>query len=217
MRRISAGKARKGITRSQARSQTCRAAVRVLLADQAARQLVEHLSGLLGVGCGVDPSELAGAALAFPPGEVAQRLPDQVDDAGLVDRLREDAVDRLRETGEAVRADEEHVGDAAVAELGQEARPEAGPLRLLDPEAEAVALALERDPDRHVDSLLAHDLLVADRDLHRVQVDDDVQLIERPALPGADVALDRSRRRSGRAWARSAARTTRPGRAAARP
>src|SRR6266508_3897105 len=193
MRRISAGKARKGITRSQARSQTCRAAVRVLLAGPGGRQLVEHLSGGVGVGGGVDPSELAGAALAFPPGEVAQRLPDQVDDAGLVDRLREDSVDRLRETGEAVRADEEHVGDAAVAELDQDARPEAGPLRLLDPEAEAVALALERDPDRHVDGLLAHDLLVADRDLHRVRVDDDVQLIERPALPGADVALDRRR------------------------
>src|SRR6266581_4565245 len=46
-------------------------------------------------------------------------------------------------------------------------------------------------PDRDVHRLLAHDLLVADRDLHRVQVDGDVELLERPALPGADVVLDR--------------------------
>jgi len=62
----------------------------------------------------------------------------------------------------------------------RDARPEAGALGLLDPEAEAVAFALERDTDRDVDGLLAHDLLVADRHLHRVQVDDDVQLLERP-------------------------------------
>ena len=60
------------------------------------------------------------------------------------------------------------------------ARPEAGAFGLFDPEAEAVAFALERDADRDVDGLLADDLLVADRDLHRVQVDDDVQLLERP-------------------------------------
>jgi hypothetical protein len=41
------------------------------------------------------------------------------------------------------------------------------PFALLDPEAEAVALALERDPDRDVDGPLAHDLLVADRNLGR--------------------------------------------------
>jgi hypothetical protein len=114
-----------------------------------------------------------------------------VDDAGLVDRLREDGVDRFREAGEAVRANEEHVLDATVAQLGQHARPETGALALLDPEAEAVAFAVEGDPDRDVDGLLAHDLLVADRDLQRVQVDDHVQLLERPALPGPDVVLDR--------------------------
>jgi hypothetical protein len=112
---------------------------------------------------------------------------------GLVDGLREDGVDRLGEAGQPVGADEEHVLDAAVPELGHDARPEAGTLALLDPEAEAVARPLERDPDRGVDRPLAHNLLVADRDLHRVQVDDDVQLLERPALPGAHVVLDRGR------------------------
>src|SRR6266511_645840 len=116
MRRISVGKARKGITRSQARSQTCRAAVRVLLSAQAA----------------VSSSSTCRA------------------------------------------------WSASAAVLGQNTRPEAGALGLLDPKAEAVAFALERDADRDVDGLLADDLLVADRDLHRVQVDGDVQLLERP-------------------------------------
>src|SRR6266516_4786377 len=191
MRRISSGKARKGMTRSQARSQTGEGGGARLAVGPGGGELIEHLAGGVSVGCGVDPAQLAGAALAFSPGEIAQALADEVDDAGLVDRLREDGVDRLRETGEAVGADEEHVLDAAVAKLGHDARPEAGALGLLDPEAETVTLAFEGDPDRDVDGLLADDLLVADRDLHRVQADGHVQLLERPALPGADVVLDR--------------------------
>src|SRR6266496_2945216 len=54
-----------------------------------------------------------------------------------------------------------------------------------------VAIGVTLDGERDRDGLLADDLLVADRDLHRVQVDGDVQLLERPALPGADVVLDR--------------------------
>ena len=92
---------------------------------------------------------------------------------------------------QAVGADEQDVLDAAVAELGQHARPEAGAFGLLDPEAQAVALTVEGDPDRDVDGLLTDDLLVADRDLERVQVDDHVQLLERPALPQPHVVLDR--------------------------
>src|SRR6266511_1070974 len=193
IRRISSGKARNGITRSQARSQTARAAVRVLLLAHAWLSSSSTWACLVGVGGGVDAAQLARAAPAFLPGEVAQRLADKVDDAGLVDRLREDGVDRLREAGQPVGADEEHVLDAAVAQIGEHARPEAGALALLDPEAETVALALERDADSDVDGLLAHDLLIADRHLQRVQVDDDVQLVERPGLPGADVVLDRAR------------------------
>src|SRR5207245_10966702 len=117
-------------------------------------ELVEHLACLVGVGGGVDAAQFARAALAFFPGEVAQRLADEVDDAGLIDRLREDGVDRLRETGQPVSADEEHVLDAAVAEIGEHARPEAGAFALLDPEAETVARPLERDADRDVDGLL---------------------------------------------------------------
>ena len=105
-----------------------------------------------------------------------------MDDAGLVDARREDGVDRLGEAGEAVGADEEHVPDAAVSELGQHARPEAGALGLLDPKAEAITFALEGDADRDVDGLLAHDLLVADRHLHRVQVDVRVHRAERAGL-----------------------------------
>ena len=43
------------MTRSQARSQTWSAAVRVLLSAQAVGELVEHLPGGVGVGGGVDP------------------------------------------------------------------------------------------------------------------------------------------------------------------
>src|SRR5438477_1586519 len=155
-------------------------------------EFVEYLAGLVGVGGGVDAAQLAGAGPAFFPGEVAQRLADEMDDAGLVDAQGKDGSDRVGEAGEAVGANKDDVLDAAVSQFGQHARPEAGALALFDPEAEAVAGALERDADRDVDGLLAHDLVVADRHLQRVEVDDDVELLERPALPGGHVVLDRT-------------------------
>src|SRR5207245_3591317 len=44
-------------------------------------ELVERRAGGVGVGGGVDATQLGGAALAFLPGEVAQRLTHEVDDA----------------------------------------------------------------------------------------------------------------------------------------
>ena len=55
---------------------------------------------------------------------------------------------------EAVGADEEHVLDAAVAQIGEHARPEAGALGLLDPQAKHVTFALERNADSDIDGLV---------------------------------------------------------------
>src|SRR3989304_36711 len=110
MRRISSGEARKGITPPPARAPNGgggegdppppgpvpggEGGGGGLAVGPGAGQLIEHLSGLVGVGGGVDTPELARTALALLPGEVAQALADEVDDAGLIDRLRGDGVDR---------------------------------------------------------------------------------------------------------------------------
>ncbi|MFN8187205.1 MAG: hypothetical protein U0R69_09000 [Gaiellales bacterium] len=78
-------------------------------------------------------------------------------------------------------ADDRDIAGAAVFRSPvSNARPEACAFCSLDPEAETVALAVQRHTDGEVDRLLANDLLLADRDLQGVQVDNDVQLLERP-------------------------------------
>ena len=100
-------------------------------------------------------------------------------------------VDRLGEAREAVGADKQDVAHTAVLEVGHDACPEARALAFFGPQAEAFALACERDADRDVHGAFLDDLLFADRDHQGVQVDDDVDLLERPALPRPHVVLDR--------------------------
>jgi DNA-binding CsgD family transcriptional regulator len=64
-------------------------------------------------------------------------------------------------------------------------------LRSFDPDAEAVTLAVERHADRDVHCLAPDDLRLSDRDDHRVEVDDDVELLARARLPGPHVVRDR--------------------------
>jgi hypothetical protein len=102
-----------------------------------------------------------------------------------------DGFDGVREPGETVRADEQDVAHSAVLEVGQDAGPEPGAFGALDPQPEAVALALEGDPDGHLHRLSADDLGLADGDHHGVQIDDHVDLFQRPRLPPPNVVGDR--------------------------
>ena len=74
-------------------------------------------------------------------------MPDQVNHAGLDDRLRKDCVDRLGKALQAVDDGDQDVLDAAVPQLVHDAQPELRALCRLDPDAEnvlgAVGLALE--------------------------------------------------------------------------
>lgn len=60
-------------------------------------------------------------------------MADQINDAGLDDRLRKDGGDRLGKSLQAVDDGDQNVGDAAVLQLVHDAQPELGPFGLLDP------------------------------------------------------------------------------------
>jgi len=98
-----------------------------------------------------------------------------------------DGLDRLGEAGQPVDAAHEYVLDAAGLQIGQDLQPELGALCLLKPHAEHVAVALEVHPDRQITGEVAHCLPVADLDHERVQVEDRVDLLKRPGLPGLGV------------------------------
>jgi hypothetical protein len=60
-------------------------------------------------------------------------------------------------------------------------------LGFADPQAEQVLLAFEVDAERHINGLVLHRPARAPLQMDRVQVQDRVDRIERPALPGAHV------------------------------
>ena len=103
--------------------------------------------------------------------------------AGLDGRVREGRLDRLREAGEPVDADEQDVGDAAGLQIGEDVQPELRALGLLEPQAEHVTLAVEVDAQRHVARLVSDRMPVADLHDQRVEVDDRVDALQRPVLP----------------------------------
>jgi hypothetical protein len=104
-------------------------------------------------------------------GRVAERGPDQVDDAGLGDGLRPDRADGVGQALESVAHDHADVCDAAVLDLGQDVQPVLGSLTAVaGPQSEDLPGALDRDRERHVDGLVG-DLAVAELHMHAVDED----------------------------------------------
>jgi hypothetical protein len=93
----------------------------------------------------------------------------------------------LGEAGQPVAADDEHVTDPAVAQLGAHPGPELGSLAGLHPDPEHVLDPVQVDPDGDVGGLVADLVTVADLHHQRIQVDDRVDLLQRPGLPGLDL------------------------------
>ena len=145
---------------------------------------------MVAVGGRVDLAQVLRDLLLVAVGHEAQARADLVDEARLHPGLREDGLDRLGEAGEPVDAADEHVAHAALLELAQDLQPELGALGALKPHPEHVALALAVHADRQVAGAVPHGLPVADLDDQRVEVDDRVDGLQRPGLPGLRVLQD---------------------------
>ena len=152
---------------------------------------LERLQRRVGVDGGVDRPEVAGDLLAFAAGDVAEAVPDQVDDAGLHPRLGEHRFDRFGEPLEPVDAGDQDVLDAALLEVVQDLEPELRALALLEPHPEHVPVAFEGDAQREVAGPALHAARFSDLDHEAVEEHDRVEVIERPLLPGTHVLHDR--------------------------
>src|SRR5215207_8443311 len=111
----------------------------------------------------------------------SSEMPDQMHDAGLDDRLREDGVDRFGESLQAIDNGDENVADAPVPEFVHDAQPELGAFGVLDPQAENILRAVCLDAD--VDRLVADHALVSDLDPHCVEEDERVTRLQWTVLP----------------------------------
>ena len=76
-------------------------------------------------------------------------------------------------------------------EVVEDLHPELGALGLLEPHAEHVAVAVERDPEREVQRAALDRAALADLQHHAVQEHDRVDVLQRPLGPVAHVVHDR--------------------------
>ena len=115
---------------------------------------------------------------------------DRMHDAGLDLGLRTDGRDRLGEALQAIHHGDQHILDAAVLELGHDAKPELGAFALLDPQPQDLLGAISPDPERHVDGLVADQGLLADLHPQRVKEDQRIDRLQRAGLPSRDLVQD---------------------------
>ena len=152
--------------------------------------LVEGLElglGLVGVDGGVDRLQVAGDLLTLAARHVLEAVADQVHDARLHGRLREDRLDRVGEPGEPVDTRDQDVLHAALLEIGQDLHPELRALGLLEPHAQHITVAVQRDAEGEVERAALHAAAVADLEHHAVEEHDWVDVLQRPLAPVANV------------------------------
>ena len=147
-------------------------------------ELVERRPGGGGVDGGVDRLQVALELVPVLAGGQPERVADQVDDAGLHDRLRPHVADHVGQALQPVADHEERVRHAAVAcrsvsTLIQNFAP-SPPVPAHSPRMSL--LPVQGDPDRGVDRPVG-DLPVADLDHDRVDEDRRVDLVQRPVRP----------------------------------
>jgi hypothetical protein len=89
--------------------------------------------------------------------------------------------------GQSIAADDEHVTHAAVAQLGAHPSPELRALTGLHPDPQHVLGPIQVDTHGDVRGPVTDLVAIADLHHQRIQVDDRVDLLQRPALPGLDL------------------------------
>lgn len=96
---------------------------------------------------------------------MAKPVAQQMDHAGLYDRVIPHRADSPRKPLKPIADHHAQVGDAAVFDLGQHRQPELGPPAAAGPQPEDVALAGAGHPYRDVDGAVG-DLAIADHHEH---------------------------------------------------
>ena len=111
-------------------------------------------------------------------------------DTGLDQGFVPDGGDRRREAGQPVAAHDQRVAQAAVLQLGEDVQPELRAFGVLQPDAQHVLDTVHIDADDQVGCLVGDHAAVADLHAQRVDVEDGVDVINGPVLPGSYLIRD---------------------------
>jgi hypothetical protein len=107
--------------------------------------------------------------------------------AGLHRGGRPGRLDRLGKPGQPITTDDEHVAYPTVAQLGAHPSPKLRALTGLHPDPEHVLGSVKVDTHRNMRGPVTDLVAIADLHHERIEVDDRVDLLQRPALPGLDL------------------------------
>ena len=89
------------------------------------------------------------------------------------------AFDGVTETGQSVATDDQHIGHAPVLELGDNPEPELGAfVAFAEPEAQNMFVAVDIDGHCDIDGPVHHDVIGADFDNDRIQIQDRIHRVE---------------------------------------
>ncbi len=147
------------------------------------------------------------ASQRWPVG-VVERRAQQMDHTGLHDRRRPHLADGLGQPFAPIADQHAPVADAAIAQFGEDLRPELA--AAAGPQPEDVAAAVDGDGQRDLDRPVG-DLPVADLHMNRIQEDHRTHRVERPVLPTRPSRRGPCRRRRRRSASTPRRRTPRPG------
>ena len=110
-------------------------------------------------------------------------MTQQMHDTGLDLSVREDAIDSVWKSLQAINNGDQGVGDAPVTQLVRHAHPELRALGLLDPDPKDFLATIGSDPVGQVHYLAAYRSLIAHLGPNGVKKDERVQRLRRPTLP----------------------------------
>ena len=109
---------------------------------------------MIGVFGLIDRPDRRHDGLTVFPGDEGKAVSDQVNDAGLNQRLRKHRRDRLRKALQAVDDRDQNVVDASDLQLVHDLEPELRALGLFDPQAQNFLLAIGIESERDIDRLV---------------------------------------------------------------
>ena len=153
-------------------------------------ELRERPLGCLLADRPIDFLEIGAEFLAALAGDVLGAVPDQMDHTAADHRGREGVRDGFLQPLQTVDADKAQAFHSSGLQLVKDAQPLMGSLIFSDPEAEAVLLSVNTDPDHGIDRAFPGFLLSLDRDHQRVHIHERIDLFQPSGLPLHDARLD---------------------------
>lgn len=146
-------------------------------------EMFERQQGVLFGQCLADRREIRLKRTAVVPDHVLEASTDRVNNTFLHLGMREHALARFREAGQAIDAGDEDVADTAVLQVGQHPLPKPRAFRIAGPQTQAVLFALQRHAEDRIHRRVLYPAVTPYFQMNGVEEHEHVLRIKRSVLP----------------------------------